>query len=325
MAAATASVCRGAEMWMPETGEVRLEDLPRDAPEARRRHALALIGAGQVSGGIAELRELLAAEPDAPWADEARLAIGRGLLAAGHATKAFDELAALLKASPDGPSAAQARAVQQTAAQVLARTDPDAAAELYSRLIDTAADEEEAARLQRDIGDSYFQAGRYLDAEAEYLALITLYPRSELCAYAWYQSAECEWGLARRMGLGLERMESAERRFRDFADTYPTDERAEQARKRAAEVRETRAALNWEIARFYVDAEKKPWAAVGYLERVVREFPDTPQAGWASEELAAVRQGLEAPLRGTVRRLPLPGVRSAADASVPQEDELQQP
>jgi len=298
----------GAEMWMPETGEVQLEDLPRESAEARRLHALALIGAGQWSGGAEELRQLLAADPQAEWAAEARFTIARGLLASGHAREAFDELGLLAQEFPDSPFAGRVRAFQQTAARVHAVHDPDGGADLYDRLIDTAKDADERAVLQRDKADAFFRARRYLDAEAGYLELMTLYPRSEWCAYAWYRAAECEWELARWLGLGLERMESAEESFLDFAQAYPTDVRAEEALARVSEVRAARATFGWEIARFYVDAEKKPWAAIGYLERIISEFPDAPEAQWATRELEAIRAGLKAPLRGDTKELKLPGV-----------------
>ena len=49
------------DVWTPQTGEVELEALPRDTADARRVHALALIGAGQWAGGVAELRALILA------------------------------------------------------------------------------------------------------------------------------------------------------------------------------------------------------------------------------------------------------------------------
>ena len=51
--AAAAIVCAstgGIEVWMPQTGEVALEETPRATQEARRLHAYALVGAGQWSG-----------------------------------------------------------------------------------------------------------------------------------------------------------------------------------------------------------------------------------------------------------------------------------
>jgi outer membrane assembly lipoprotein YfiO len=310
---AAAEAAMGAEMWMPETGEIRLEDLPRDSVEARRLHALALIGAGQWSGGVEELRQLLEVEPNAPWAAEARFTIARGLIAAGRPRQGFDELTRLKVEFPGSPYAALVRRFQQTAARVQSMRDADSGAELYDLLIDTADNPDEAARVERDKGDALFRAGRYLDAEACYLELILLFPQSELCAYASYRTAECEWQMSQWLGLGLERLESAEREFEHFTQSYPTDAQVDDARERVTEVRAARASFNWEIARFYIDAEKKPWAAIVYLEHVIREFPDTPEAGWAAAELKRTRAGLKAPLRGEAKELPLPGVATSGE------------
>jgi predicted Zn-dependent protease len=119
------------DVWTPETGEVRLEELPRETVEMRRQHALALIGAGQWDGAITELRLLIEAEPEAEWVPEARFAIARGLLAAGRPSQAFDELEAFLASHPDTPFAARVRPLQLNAAQLEATRDVDSAAELY--------------------------------------------------------------------------------------------------------------------------------------------------------------------------------------------------
>jgi len=307
-AAAAVGSAMAAEMWMPETGEMSLEDLPRQDAEARRLHALALIGRGQWSSGTEELRLLLAAEPDAEWAAEARFAIARGLLATGRPREAFDELERVAEEFPDSPFAARTRGYQRTAARVLAVEEPDAAGTLYDRLVVTARDADEAATILCEKADAFFRARRYLDAEAFYLELITEFPRSEHNTYAWFRAAECEWRMAQWLGLGLERMENAEKQFEDFARTYPSDLHAPEARERVADVQAARASFVWQVARFYIDAERKPWAAVVYLERLLREFPESPEAGWAEVELQRIRAGLEAPLRGTVQELALPGV-----------------
>ena len=107
------------------------------------------------------------------------------------------------------------------------------------------------------------------------------------------------------LGLGLERMENAEKQFEDFARTYPSDLHAPEARERVADVQAARASFVWQVARFYIDAERKPWAAVVYLERLLREFPESPEAGWAEVELQRIRAGLEA----------LPAVFTTTDAT----------
>jgi len=319
LAVVVAGPVRGMEVWMPETGEVELEEMPRDTLEGRRRHAYALVGAGQWAGGIRELRVLLRENPEAPWIGEARLILARALLGAGKRGKAFDELAELQKEQPDTPLALEAWSLQRAAARQESAEDLGSGLDLYDRLIEAAPDELEAADLMRARGDVAFDAGRYLIAQDEYMALVSFYPRSEWVPYCWYRIAECEWEMATWLGLGLEGVVASERSFEDFANTYPRHEKAGNARKLAAEAHDARAKRNAEIVRFYIRGEKKPWAAVNYLEYLRDEFPDTPQAEWAEDKLEKVREQLRAPTPGRVRPLALPGVQQAG-APTAEED-----
>jgi outer membrane protein assembly factor BamD (BamD/ComL family) len=109
-------------------------------------------------------------------------------------------------------------------------------------------------------------------------------------------------------------MAAAEVSFRDFAERYPGHAYADEAEQKAEEARADQAAMNWEIARYYIDAAGKPWAALSYLEHIRREFPDAQEAGWAAEELERIEDQLEAPLPGDVKELELPGVNFAPPA-----------
>jgi outer membrane assembly lipoprotein YfiO len=320
LAVAVAGTASGMEVWMPETGEVQLEEMPRDSLDARRRHAYALVGAGQWAGGVRELRRLIRRNPEAPWIPEARLLLARALAGAGKRRKAFNQLAELQAQQPDTPLAVEAWSLQRAVARQESEADLSSGLELYDRLIEAAPDEFEAADLMRAKGDAAFKAERYLLAQDEYLALVSFYPRSEWVPYCWYKIAECEWQMATWLGLGLERVVEAERSFDDFVETYPQHEKADDARQMAGEAREERAERNADIVRFYVEGEKKPWAAVTYLEYLRDEFPDSPEAAWAESRLEELRAQLRAPTPGRVRRLALPGVGQTGTATTEEDN-----
>ncbi|MFO7959308.1 MAG: outer membrane protein assembly factor BamD [Candidatus Brocadiia bacterium] len=320
LAVAVAGTASGMEVWMPETGEVQLEEMPRDTLDARRRHAYALLGAGQWAGGIRELRALIRRNPDAPWVPEARLLLARALAGAGKRRKAFNQLAELQQQQPDTPLAVEAWSLQRSIARQETRHDLNSGLELYDRLIEAAPDELEAADLMRAKGDAAFKAERYLLAQDEYLALVSFYPRSEWVPYCWYKIAECEWQMATWLGLGLERVVEAERSFEDFVGTYPQHEKADDARQMAAKAHGERADRNADIVRFYIEGEKKPWAAVTYLEYLRDEFPDSPEAAWAEDKLKALREQLPAPTPGRVRMLALPGVEQTGTATTEENN-----
>lgn len=313
--AASAPGTLAIEVWTPETGQTDIDALPRETPEARRKHALALIGAGEWAAGIFQLRGLLAADPDAVWVPEARLAIARALVASGQPAEAFDDMDAFLKQHPNSSLAAQVRPIQLTAARVQTALDKEAGMALYERLVDSAETRQEAATVQKHKADALFDAEHYLDAQAEYMTLINLFPDSEWTPYAWFRVADCERELAGRLSLGLERSQLAEQEYREFVERYPTDSRVQDARKRIEEARSDRASLNWRVALFYIQAVKRPWAAVTYLEYIAQQFPESPEAKLAAEELKRIRKSLPAPLRGEVRELALPGVERTPPAA----------
>ncbi len=305
-----AGTARAVSVWMPQTGEVELEELDPDDPEARREHAYALIGTGQWAGGIAELRDLVQRHPDAEWVPEARMLIARALLSRGSHEEAFEELAELASAYPDTPVASEARELQLEAARRRTRQSLKAGFELYDRLEKSAPDTYEAADLARRKADAALAAGHFLEAEDQYLALVSFYPRSEWVPYCWYRIAECQWKRAERLAVGPAGFREAQRAFTDFTESFPRHSKAAEARQKAEQVREQRAELNVRIARFYIEARGRPWAAVNYLRYLKDEFPGSPQAEWAEKKLHGVKQQLRRPLAGRMRSVGLPGVRT---------------
>jgi outer membrane protein assembly factor BamD (BamD/ComL family) len=309
---AAAAIAAPIEIWTPETGETTLDELPRETPEQRRKHALALLGAGQLSGGEPIIRELIQADPDADWVTGARMALSRALIAADQCYRAFDELQDIVAANAGTPVAVQARELQFRAAWAQAAADVDLGAALFDRLVEEAETSHEAARALKEKADAYFRAERYLDAQFDYLLLADNHPDSELRPYCYYRAAQCQWFLAEWLQLGLQQVEMAEEDLTAFAESFPHSEHAEDARRMAEEARTKRSELNWAIARFYTDVKGKPWAALNYLNHIVNEFPGSEAAEWAQEEIERIRGELEIPLRGEVRRMELPGVERVA-------------
>jgi hypothetical protein len=306
------------EVWTPQTGEVVLEQGPRDTAEQRRRHAFALIGTGEWAGGVAELRDMIRSEQDAPWVGDARLAIARALLGAGKYRQAFDELQDLTPAGASSELAAMARDLQFGIARAAARDDIDGALPMYDHLVDSAKPED-SAYARKEKADALFGAGRYLDAEDQYLDVATIMPQNEWVPYCWYKAADCEWQLAQWLGLGSDRVGGAARLLSDFAAKYPDSPYRQEAQQKVDQARRKQAEMCRQVAVFYTESKRRSWAAVGYLDYIRQEFADTAEAAWAAEQLEQSRKGALAPLRGSFRELPLPGVQTqpAAQATPP--------
>ncbi len=302
--AGAAAPLRAVDVWMPQTGEVRLEETPRDSAEARRKHALALIGAGQWGGGVKEPRAMMDADPAADWVPQARLAIARGYLANDKPAAAFDELQPVVMAGPGSRQAEEARRLQFTAARVQTVRDVGKGKKLFEQLIETAPMWEDVVAAHRAKADALSEARYFLDVHDEYVAIVDIFPRSELAPYCWYKVAECEWELALWLGRSPEHMRAAEKQLGDFIDQYPGDPRVPMARAKVKEARRMRAAASWRTARFYIDTAGKPWAANAYLEQIVQEFEGLPEAEQATEELERMRDAGLVPDRPRVLQMP---------------------
>ena len=270
--AARSAGAGAVEVWMPETGDVVLESAPTGAEGEAYRRAVALIGAGEWNGGIAELRKLIAADPGATWVPQARYVLGRGIVASGSYQAGFEELAALRAQHPGTPLAAQARSVQVVAARELAKEDAAAAGKLFDRLKAEAGGMEDEALMQKEKADALLEAHLYLEAEDEYLQLASNYRQSIWAPYAWFRIADCEWQMARWLNLGLERLQLADKAYKDYLTVYPDGSNAAEAKARVLEVHRREAEKYRQVAEFYIVAEKRPWAAVNYLNALVSEL-----------------------------------------------------
>jgi outer membrane protein assembly factor BamD (BamD/ComL family) len=301
------------EVWMPETGEVQLEAAPTGAAGEAYKRAVALIGAGQWSGGIADLRTLIAANPGADWLPQARSVLARGLIASGDYTAGFNELETLRTENPGTALAAQAHDLQVAAARELAKNHPYSAATLFDRLKTQAKTPEEEALIQKEKADAYLDGRLYLEAQDEYLQLATNYRDSIWAPYAWFRIADCQWRMARWLDLGAQPFQQADKAFKDYLSVYPDGSNAPEAKALIVEVHRREAQKYRQIAQFYITAEKRPWAAVNYLNYLISDFADTPQAAWARTQLERIGAPPAPPLAGWPREFKMFGVAPVSE------------
>jgi TolA-binding protein len=150
----------GTDVWTPETGEVNLEEMPRDTLEDRFRHAAALITAGQPISGIKQLRKLVRNHPEADWVEKARYMIGVGHLSAEHYRRAFRFLSEFRDEYPESKRISSALEVQLLAASQLARKkNLTAGIDLLEALEKQAPNTEFAARCQKKKADVLLDRG----------------------------------------------------------------------------------------------------------------------------------------------------------------------
>ena len=329
MFALAALVMSGAalavEVWTPDTGEVDLEELPRDSVEARFRHAAALITAGQAVSAAAQLEELLKQQPDAQWAERARFLIGVAHFADKKYDTAFAEWEDFHNRYPKSALARPAFEFQLQAALMRIREDMDGGQALFDRLIAKAPDKDFAVRCQKEKADAILAAGEFFRARDEYLALVDFFPDSPWVPYAWFKIAECDLRLAEWIRRGTEYLESSKKGFEDFLTTFPDHNLAAQAQDKLKEVRARQVAGYRRVAEYYMGPGMHPTAALPYLAAIRETLPDSDDARWADEKAAEIRKNEQVPLKGETIGTPLPGVAPAPqDVQPPAEVEQKQ-
>ena len=308
---------RGVDVWMPQTGEVDLDSLPRRTPEERFNHAAALIGAGQAVSGIRQMEKLLKQAPDFPFVEQGHYLIAYGLFSAGHYRKAFEKWGAFRARYPGGPLNRDALEMQLHAAGLESATSLNGGVRLFDSLIGAAPSVEFAARCHKEKADAILAAGDFLRARSEYVALVDTYPDSVWVPYCWFKVAECRLAMARRVRRGTQYLNDTHRALRDYVATFPRDKHVPEAQDLLKDVQQERAATYRRIAEHYLDTAKRPTAAVPYLDYLIASFPDTPEAQWARDMTERIRAQRSTPLPGEMTEIDLPGVRikSGQDAA----------
>lgn len=277
--------CQAIDVWMPQTGEVSLDEVPRESPEGRFRHAAALIGGGDPMSGVGQLRELIEEDPYAEWIREARHLVALGLLAAGRYKEAYDEWEDFLSRYPESEGQYGVREMQLKAATALTRENLEEGLALCERLVADAPTKEFAARCQREKADAIMDAKRFLLARDEYAAVLDYDPETQWEPYCWYKVAECDLEMALWLRRGTEGLERARTAFTHFTEEFPEHHLADRARERLAEVRARQAAGYKVIAEYYLGPGNRPAAALPYLHYITTECPDTKEAKWAAQKI----------------------------------------
>lgn len=302
--------CEAVEIWMPQIGEVELERLPRGTPEEKFRHACALIGMGRYRSGIKGLRGLLKKAPEGGMAEQSRFMIAFAYLHRGKHKRAFKEAGKFLDRYPESSLASRAAEMQLRAVRELTRDSLRGGIKLYDRLIARQTSKELVALCLKEKADALLANGEYSEARYEYELLTERYPQSVWLPHCYFKMAECEFEVARWLGLGGEHLGVAIAELSDSLAVFPEHSEADKARERLREALSMEAARLKGIAQFYIKARKRPHAAVNYLDLLVNEFPGSEEARWAADTLENIRSEQETPLRGDYREQELPGVET---------------
>ncbi|MFP4176037.1 MAG: outer membrane protein assembly factor BamD [Planctomycetota bacterium] len=291
--------------WVPDMGEVDLEERPRDEAEARFKHAVALLASGESKSAARQLRGLLEEHPEAPWANRARYMLAVAQYNLERYEAAFNTLNSYQKDESEDKAIQQVENLQYKAAEARTEQNLNKGIELLDQLAERSGDPELAAQAQKSKADALREDGQYLKASDEYLALIDTFPRSELVAECWYRIGMCHLELARWIGRGTEHLKEAQTRLKDFLYNFPDTQFAPEAREALQDAQRLHAEKYARIARYYIGPADRPAAALPYLRHVRRTVPDKQLGQWAEKQIRKIHRDRESPPRGHLKPIKL--------------------
>ena len=208
-------------------------------------------------------------------------------------------------------------------------------------LLNTYPDSEYLAKAKLAIADSYYEQGGtagLTEAESEYKDFITFFPTAPEAPMAQYRVAMSHFRLMGKPDRDLTQTRLAEAEFKEFLLKYPDSDLMPRAKARLREVQEVLAQGEYEVARYYYEKHadpaaesrlvaivdhypsfskaseacwylgqtfermKKPNLAVPYYARILTDYPLSPMAAQAKEQLVALHQPIPHPTRATMAR-----------------------
>lgn len=219
---------------------------------------------------------------------------------------------------------------------------------LLQSMINTYPDSEYLSQAKLAIADSYFKQGGIsglTEAEAEYKDFITFFPTAPEAPMAEYRAGMCHFRLMGKADRDQTEANQAEAEFQEFLMKFPGSPLMPLVKDRLREVQEVLAGGEYEIAMFYYlrDANKaasqrfkdiadkypnfsrgdqvfwylgqtyarlqQPRLGIPYYDRIIMEFPLSPLATSAREQLASLHAPIPTPTRAVLARAQADAVR----------------
>ncbi|MFN0059713.1 MAG: outer membrane protein assembly factor BamD [Planctomycetota bacterium] len=160
----------------------------------------------------------------------------------------------------------------------------DYAIELLDKLVERFPFQSYSDDALYHIGAYYLRESRWEEAEVVFQRVIKDYPQSEWSGIAEYQIGASALRRLKGVDYDFAPVNEAERRFVHYLQRHPAGEKAAAARDGLKEVNRLRAQRLYNIARHY-ERQGAAKAVRYYLQKLLREHPETPIAPTARELL----------------------------------------
>lgn len=146
---------------------------------------------------------------------------------------------------------------------------------------------------QRILANYYFADGDWPAALAEYQQLSKNYPRSEWKPVSDFRVGLCYLEQSRGWEYDRDLLVKARTTFEGYIHEFPEGANVEEARRHVTEITATLAEKDYRKAALYIFWEKWTSARI-FLGDVLRNYPDSPWAERAREDLVRVEEKLAA-------------------------------
>jgi len=144
------------------------------------------------------------------------------------------------------------------------------------------------------IANYHFDNEEWMAAAEYYDTFLKMYAKSDRAAHAELRAAEAYRRSYRGPSWDETPLIEAEQRYKAFAQRHPARARQAQVEQIIQEIREDRAAKQYEVAQFYLRTDK-PDAALHYLNIIVTEYPNTRLVGQAQVVMTQLQAGSQTP------------------------------
>lgn len=271
-------------VWNKDTGWIDPLDLNPKVPDQRYKLAISMMLSGNYESSVKVFESILKEHPDSDLAEPCHFNIGQAYYLAGKYKKAFKAYERLLEKFPGIRITGLIHQKEFEAGTALMQEKPTASVIIFETIIEHNPQGPLAADSQVKIANAYFLAEDFVSAEAAYRAVLENYPRSAWAPYSLYRIPLSKLSLEARRDRDMENLWKARDGFEEYIGSYPNGTRVDEAKAKIHEVEGLIAQKQYAIAEFYL-RKKKPAAAMIYLNRITKRFPNTRWAGKSQDTI----------------------------------------
>ncbi len=261
-------------VWNKGTGWIDPLGLNPKVPDQRYKLAISMMLSGDYESSVKVFESILKEHPDSDLAEPCHFNIGQAYYLAGNYKKAFKAYERLLEKFPGIRITGLIHQKEFEAGTALMQEKPKASVVIFETIIEHNPQGPLAADSQVKIADAYFLAEDFVSGEAAYRAVLENYPRSEWAPYSLYRIPLSKLSLEARRDRDMENLWKARDGFEEYLGSYPNGTLVDEAKAKIHEVEGLIAQKQYAIAEFYL-RKKKPAAAMIYLARITKRFPNT--------------------------------------------------